>query len=176
MKKHLWVKTNRCDFFHRNALDDSRVRAHWTRIYNSEVSSEVEICSVICYFTVKHEGTTAIYWNITEVHGNIKLGPRDVWYIFVVRHVWMCQKRFVVSDTYSLLWCVNLPPNWRTRCDEWMNDTPTQIRHIFSYTRCANHDAWRITNTNHTSCGPSLMSVKMVCRWCRQFHDGQTRK
>ncbi len=67
-----------------------------------------------------------------------------------------CLKRFVESDTYSLLWCVNLPPNWRTRCDEWTNDTFTQIRFIFSYTKCANHDAWHVTNTNHTWCGPSL--------------------
>ncbi len=66
-------------------------------------------------------------------------------------------KRFVESDTYSLLWCVNLPLNWRTRCDAWTNDTSTQIRHFFSYTRCANHDAWRITNTNHASCGPSFI-------------------
>ncbi len=65
-------------------------------------------------------------------------------------------KRFVESDTYSLLWCVNLPSKWRTRCDEWTNDTSTQIRHMFSYTWCANHDTWRITNTNHASCGPSF--------------------
>ncbi len=65
-------------------------------------------------------------------------------------------KRFVESDPYNLLWCVNLMLNWRTRCDEWTNDTSTQIRQIFSYTRCANHHAWRIVNTNHASCGPSL--------------------
>ncbi len=23
---------------------------------------------------------------------NLKLGPHDVWYVFVVRHVWLCQK------------------------------------------------------------------------------------
>ncbi len=69
-------------------------------------------------------------------------------------------KRFVESDTYGLLWCVNLLPNWRTRCDEWTNDTSTQIRHIFSCTRCANHDTWRITNTNHASCGPSLIGAR----------------
>ncbi len=56
-------------------------------------------------------------------------------------------KRFAKFDTYSLLWCVNLPPNWRTRCDEWTNDTSTQIRHIFSYRRCANHDTSRIQTT-----------------------------
>ncbi len=71
-------------------------------------------------------------------------------------------KRFVKSDTYSSLWCVNLPPNWRTRCDEWTNDTSTQVRHIFSYTRCANHDAWHITNTNHASCGPSLILIHLT--------------
>ncbi len=32
---------------------------------------------------------------------------------------------------------------------------------FFSYTRCANYDAWRITNTNHTSCGPSLTGLKL---------------
>ncbi len=40
---------------------------------------------------------------------------------------------------------------WRMK--EWhiySNET------LFSYTRCANHDAWRITNTNHASCGPSF--------------------
>ncbi len=26
------------------------------------------------------------------VHWLLKLGPRDAWYVFVVRHVWMCQK------------------------------------------------------------------------------------
>ncbi len=57
-------------------------------------------------------------------------------------------KRFVQSDTYSLLWCVNLPPNWRTRCEEWTNDTSIQSRHIFSYTQCANHDASRIRTTH----------------------------
>ncbi len=97
--------------------------------------------------------------------GFLKLGLHDAWYVFVVRHVWMCLKRFVESDTYSLLWCVNLPPNWRTRCDEWTNDTSTQIRHTFSCTRCANHDAWHITNTNHASCGPSFSSmIKMEQR------------
>ncbi len=70
-------------------------------------------------------------------------------------------KRFVESDIYSLLWCVNLPPNWQTRCDEWTNDTSTQLRHIFSYTRCANHNVWRITKTNHVSCGPSL---RLCCK------------
>ncbi len=88
----------------------------------------------------------------------LKLGPHDAWYVFVVRHVWMCQKDSS-NLTHSLLWCVNLPPNWGTRCDEWTNDTSTQIRHIFSYTRCANHDIWLITNTNHASCGPSFRNI-----------------
>ncbi len=95
-------------------------------------------------------------WEIDIKEIFLKLGPHDACYVFVVHHVWICLKRFVESDTYSLLWCVNLPPNWWTRCDEWTNDTSTQIRHIFSYTRCANHDAQRITNTNHASCGPSF--------------------
>ncbi len=34
------------------------------------VSSKVEICSVIRYFTARGEDTTAIYWNITKVYGN----------------------------------------------------------------------------------------------------------
>ncbi len=48
-------------------------------------------------------------------------------------------KRFVESDIYSLLWCANLQPNWWTRCGEWTNETSTQIRNIFSYTRCTTH-------------------------------------
>ncbi len=67
----------------------------------------------------------------------------------------MCLKRFFKSDTYSLLWCVNLPLNWRTRCDEWTNDTSTQIRHIFSYTRCLNHDASQIRTTHRVD--PALL-------------------
>ncbi len=101
----------------------------------------------------------------TSVHYFVvafKLGPHDVWYVFVVHHAWMCLKRFVKSDTYSLLWCVNLLPNWQTRCDEWTNDTSTQLRHIFSYIRCSNHDAWCITNTNHASCRPSFTQWQTI--------------
>ncbi len=59
-------------------------------------------------------------------------------------------KRFVESDTYSLLWCVNLPLNRRTRCDEWTNGISTQIRHI-SHTHDARimaHDASGIQTTH----------------------------
>ncbi len=49
-----------------------------------------------------------------------------------------------------------LPSTWQTRCDKWTNETPTQITQISSYTRCANNDTSRSTNTYHTSCGPSL--------------------
>ncbi len=84
-------------------------------------------------------------------------------------------KSFVESDTYSLLWCVNLPPNWWTRCDEWTNDTFTHIRHIFSYTRCANHDAWHITNTNHASCGPSFREKNMCYSYIIPLYDSKKR-
>ncbi len=99
----------------------------------------------------------------------VKMGPHDAWYVFVVCHVWMRLKRFVESDTYSLLWCVNLPPNWWTRCDEWTNDTSTRIRHIFSYTCCVNHDTWRITNTNHASCEPSFRITPKLPNDCLHF-------
>ncbi len=33
-------------------------------------------------------------WSLDQIilYHAIKVGPRDVWYVFVVRHVWMCQK------------------------------------------------------------------------------------
>ncbi len=79
---------------------------------------------------------------------SLKLGSHNAWYVFVVRHVWMCQK-----DSSNLTHTVCFDVSIYRSIGE---TDSTQIRHIFSYTRCANHDASCITNTNHASCGPSL--------------------
>ncbi len=63
-----------------------------------------------------------------------------------IRQIWHIQFALMCQFTAQLA-------NQMWRINEWHI---TQIRHIFSYTRCANHDAWRIANTNHASCGPSL--------------------
>ncbi len=59
-------------------------------------------------------------------------------------------KRFVESDTYSLLWCVNLLPNWRIRCDEWTNNIYSNYTHFFHThdARIMTHDASRIRTTH----------------------------
>ncbi len=92
------------------------------------------------------------------------LGPYGAWYIFVVRDVWMCLKLFIESDTYSLLWWVNLPPNWRTRCDEWTNDTSTQT-HFFTHTM---REAWCMT---HHEYEPLIMWTQLFKKICQGLHE-----
>ncbi len=81
---------------------------------------------------------------------SVKIGTDCIKNATVVCQFWKC-----LPVGFALM-CVNLPPTWQTRCDEWTNDTCTQITQISSYTRCTNHDASRITSMYHTLCGPSL--------------------
>ncbi len=47
----------------------------------------------------------------------LKLGPHDVWYLFVMFDAWMYLKRFVESDSYT--WCGNAPVRQKNLwCDE----------------------------------------------------------
>ncbi len=78
---------------------------------------------------------------------SVQLGLHDVWYVFVVRHVRMCQK-----DSSNLIHTVCFDVSIYRSIDEpdVTNDISTQIRHIFHThdARIMTHDASRIQTTH----------------------------
>ncbi len=121
----MWYKQmesqNGCGLAMRKNAKTNRTDQEWNRVTLIQLSKYRS--SDPTNRGIQNSGWTGWSETTQAVMFSVKLGPHNAWYVFVVRHVWMCQKDS--SNLIHTVCCVNLPPNWQTRCDEWTNDTST---------------------------------------------------